>query len=118
MSQMLGSNACPSAGDEISRRFMRGSQAVVGANAGGVVSNRHDAYVTRRTIGMFAYRKQYEPGSVVLAGLRCSVAPAGCARLELRMQPRRDHRNRPAIPVIGGIGDELIIEGQLPGIHR
>jgi hypothetical protein len=35
---------------------------------------------------------------------------------KLRMQTCRDCRYRPAVSVVGGIGDELIIEGQLPGV--
>ncbi len=38
--------------------------------------------------------------------------------LKLRVQPGRDHRDRSAIPVVGGVDDELIVEGQLPGIDR
>src|ERR1700730_16896665 len=32
--------------------------------------------------------------------------------LKLRMSARREDRNRPAVGVVGGIGDELIIESQ------
>jgi hypothetical protein len=34
------------------------------------------------------------------------------------VETRSDHRYRSSISVIGGIGDELIIQAELPGIDR
>jgi len=46
-------------------------------------------------------------------------SPAGtvnCKFSKLRVQARRDDRYRPPVPIVGRIGDELIIEGELPRI--
>src|ERR1700738_3976917 len=39
-------------------------------------------------------------------------------RSKLRMQTRSDHRHWPSISVVGWIGDELVIQRELPGINR
>src|ERR1700738_1298248 len=39
-------------------------------------------------------------------------------RSKLRMQTRSDHRYRPSISLRGSIGDELVIQSELPGINR
>src|ERR1700730_12673446 len=41
-----------------------------------------------------------------------------CKRSKLRMQTRSNHRYGSSIPVIGRIGDELVIQRELPGINR
>src|SRR3984893_7832133 len=44
---------------------------------------------------------------------------AGPARgSKLGSQPRADNRDRPAVAVVAGVGDELIIEGRAPGKNR
>ena len=38
--------------------------------------------------------------------------------LELGMQPHREHRHRPAVAIVGGIDEELVVRGGLQRTER